>query len=56
MEENEFYRDLAVKITLPFPVEEVDYIEENAGTTWIILKSGVVYALSVIRCESEGQN
>lgn len=56
MEENEFYRELASKITLPFSMEEVDYVEENADTTWIVLKNGEVYALSVIRCEPEGQN
>ena len=48
-----FYAVLAQKITLPFEIEEVDEIEENAETIWIILKNGKVYSLMFIECEAE---
>lgn len=48
-----FFRELAQKIELPFAIEEVEEIEENAGITWVILKSGKVYSVSIIECEDE---
>lgn len=48
-----FYTELAQKITLPFDVEDVGEIEENAGTIWIILTNGKVYSLMFIECEAE---
>lgn len=51
MDATTFNQELAQKITLPFAIEDVDEIEENAGTVWIILKSGKVYSLAIIECE-----
>lgn len=53
MSTDTFYTELAQKITLPFEIEDVDEIEENAETIWIILKNGKVYSLMFIECEAE---
>ena len=37
----------------PFSAEEVDEVEENCGTIWIVLKDGRVFSLSVMECEKE---
>ncbi len=43
----------AVLNLLPFKIEEMEGAEENCGTVWITLKTGKVYALSLIETEPE---
>jgi len=43
----------AVLGILPFSLSEIENVEENCGTMWIELKTGKVYALSVMECEEE---
>lgn len=40
---------------LPFQISEVQNIEENCGTVWIVLNSGKVFALTLVGCEDDQQ-
>ena len=51
MNNETFYTELAQKITLPFNIEDVKEIEENAGSIWFILKNGKIFSLLIIQCE-----
>lgn len=45
----------AVLSILPFRLLKVETIEENAGTVWVVLDDGQVFALTIIGCEGEQQ-
>lgn len=48
---NDFWRELSDEIALPFEIEDVEAIETNAGSTWIILKDKSSYFIMVEKCE-----
>lgn len=52
MKPNKFWKTLQEKLKLPFNVEDVTNIEENAGSFHIETTSGI-YFLSIEKCEDE---
>lgn len=50
-----FIQQIISALELPFELEEVENVDANCGTAWIILKNGKVYALHLIGCEPEEQ-
>lgn len=56
MQYNEFYeklRDAALELITDFQTEDVKSVETNCGTTWIELKDGTVYYLTLQQCQPE---
>ncbi len=51
MEANEFWKELLLSIDFPFEPEEVKEIISNCGTTWIDLKDGRSFYISIEPCE-----
>lgn len=50
-----FIQQIISALELPFELEDVEQVDANCGTAWIILKNGKVYALHLIGCEPEEQ-
>ena len=51
MEVKEFWEKLSQALDLPFEIEDVTDIEENAGSVWIDTKKGV-FSVMFEKCES----
>lgn len=52
---DDFIKQVISALELPFDLEDVDKVDANCGTAWIILKDGKVYALHLIGCEPEAE-
>lgn len=55
MLEEKFWEQISSNIELPFEIEDVKEIESNCGSTWINLKNGSSFSITVYKCEEEDE-
>jgi hypothetical protein len=55
MELKDFYVALRYHLSLPFEVEQVMEVTSSCGTTWIDLKDGSRFYLSIGQCEPDNE-
>jgi hypothetical protein len=48
----EFWNKMRDEVELPFYPNDVESIESNAGSTWINLKDGTSYYITIDKCEN----
>jgi len=53
MDNREFWMELKRELELPFDTADVTSVAENCGTTWIEMKDGSTYFLTIQKCEDE---
>jgi len=53
MDTSTFWKELLQHIEWPFSIEEVEKVESNGGSTWIDLKNGDTYYISLGKVENE---
>jgi coenzyme F420-reducing hydrogenase beta subunit len=51
MSTTNFWKELFLHISVPFEIEDVKEISSNCGTTWIDMKDGSTYYISIERAE-----
>ena len=55
MTKTEFWAELFLHIAIPFEIDDVREITSNCGSTWIDMKDGTTYYISIERAEVTGR-
>jgi len=50
-----FWKELFLHISIPFKIDDVKEITSSCGSTWIDMKDGTTYYISIERAEVTGR-